>query len=286
MQPLYSDIINVINAQMPNFQPKIGIILGSGLGEIAESLDDAISISYKNIPHFFQSTVKGHQGKMVLGWMSGVPVVCMQGRIHVYEGAEPDSLKIFIRTMKLLGCEALIITNAAGSFREEVGPGSLCLVTDHINMQHRNPLIGPNDEEFGSRFFAMDNAYDSELRKLCLQTANNLNITLHEGVFLGVTGPCFETPAEIRAFKLLGADVTAMSMVPEVIIARHCSLKVVGISVVTNLAAGMGQTSITHEETLRYGKMGAANLSRLIQGFVKAIGNNYAILSSHTNAST
>jgi xanthosine phosphorylase len=280
MQQKYHDILTEINSRIPSFKPKIGMILGSGLGAIADSLENAVSISYQDIPHFFKSTVQGHQGRMVLGWMSGVPVVCMQGRIHVYEGADPESFKIFIRTLKLLGCESLIITNAAGSFREEVGPGSLCLVTDHINMQHRVPLIGPNDDEFGSRFFAMDNAYDIEWRKLFLQTADKLGITLHQGVFLGVTGPCFETPAEIRAFRLLGADLTAMSMVPEVIIARHCAMKVAGISVVTNLASGMTNTSVSHEETLHYGKIGAENLSRLIQGFVKEIGNNHAIDSS------
>lgn len=278
MQP-YDDILNYIKLQKPDFTPALGLVLGSGLGPVADAIENAVRIPYANIPGFPQSTVQGHQGQMVLGDISGVPVVCMQGRIHVYEGAEPQAFKIFIRALKLLGCKALILTNAVGSLREEVGPGQICLITDHINMQHRVPLIGPNEDEFGERFFAMDKAYDPALRERCLITAKKLDIPLHQGVFLGVTGPSFETPAEIRAFRILGADITSMSMIPEVIVARHCSLKVLGLSVVTNLAAGMTDTSISHEETLHYGKIGAANLSKLIQGFIKDLASHDPQLS-------
>ena len=271
MKDYYSVMTEFISQQKPGFRPKIGLILGSGLGSIADDIENKIIIYYSDIPHFPQSTVKGHKGQLVLGALANVPVVCMQGRIHGYEGATAQALKIFIRILKILGCESLIITNAAGSLKKETGPGELSLITDHINMQHRVPLMGPNDEEFGGRFFAMNEAYDAALRKRFITVAQTSHLTLHQGVYIGVTGPCFETPAEIRAFRLLGADLIGMSTVPEVIIARHCGLRVAAISAITNYAAGMTSEDITHEETLHFGKKSAHNLSLLIKNFLASI---------------
>lgn len=267
----YKKIIDFIQHQKPDFTPKVGLVLGSGLGSLADDIQSPTAISYSDIPGFPQSTVHGHKGRMILGMLGGVPVVCMQGRIHGYEGANSSTFKIFIRTLKLLGTEILIPTNASGSLREDIVAGELSLISDHINFQHHVPLIGPNDDMFGPRFFAMTNAYDSKLRELFREVALKLQIRLPEGVYAGVMGPCFETPAEIRAFRILGADLVGMSTVPEVIIARHCGLRVAAIASVTNLAAGLDNNIITHDETLHYGQICAKNLSRLIKGVLESL---------------
>jgi xanthosine phosphorylase len=256
-----------IRSKCDNFQPKIGLILGSGLGMLAELIKDPTTIYYGDLPGFPISTVAGHAGQMVLGYLEGVPVVCLQGRAHWYEGIESEQVKTLVRTIKLLGCESVILTNAAGSLRMDVGPGRLMLITDHINMQGKNPLIGPNDEEFGPRFFAMDDAYNQVLRKGLLEVAEQNQIKLAQGVYISVLGPCFETPAEIRSFRTLGADAVGMSTVSEVIAARHCGLKVAAISAVTNYAAGMSDEAITHEGTLHYGKLAAKDMSKLLVKF-------------------
>lgn len=268
------NIIHYIKNKKPQFTPKICLILGSGLGALADEIKDATKIPYGNIPDFPQSTVAGHKGQMVLGTLSDMPVVCMQGRIHGYEGADSEDFNLFIRTLKLLGCEILLITNAAGSLNAEIGPGEISLITDHINVGHRVPLMGPNDEKFGQRFFAMTNAYDEKLRERFKLVAQKINIKLHEGVYIGVTGPCFETPAEIRAYKLWGGDLTGMSTVPEVISARHCGLRVAAVSAVTNLAAGMSKTEITHEDTLHYGQLTAEKMSTLIKEVIGSLKND------------
>lgn len=260
-----------IRTQSNNFQPKIGLILGSGLGSLAELVKDPVVISYGDLPGFPISTVAGHAGQMVLGYLEGVPVVCLQGRAHWYEGVESKKVKTLVRTIKLLGADSLVLTNAAGSLCMDVGPGRLMLITDHINLQGKNPLIGPNDEEFGPRFFAMDDAYDPGLRKLLQQVAADNAIPLAKGVYIAVLGPCFETPAEIRSFKTLGADAVGMSTVPEVIVARHCGLKVAAISAITNYAAGMSDEEITHEGTLHYGKLAAKDMSRLLIKFFASV---------------
>jgi xanthosine phosphorylase len=259
---------DIIRARKPGFEPRVAMILGSGLGVLAEQMTDAVSISYNDLPGFPISTVHGHAGELVLGTLAGVPVVCMKGRGHFYEGYGPGVMTSAVRTMKLLGCEMLFVTNAAGSLRPEVDAGSLVALTDHINLLPGTPMVGPNDDRFGPRFFSMANAYDAEIRTLVKDTAAAKGITLHEGVYLACPGPNFETAAEIRAFRTMGADVVGMSVVPEVVAARHCGLKVAGVSVITNLAEGLTPFPLSHEQTLKYAAIGAKDLVTLIQSFI------------------
>jgi xanthosine phosphorylase len=226
-------------------------------------MTDAVTIGYDELPGFPISTVHGHAGELVIGTLSGVSVVCMKGRGHVYEGYGLGVMTSAVRTMKLLGCEMLFVTNAAGSLRPEVDAGSLVALTDHINFLPGTPMMGPNDERFGPRFFSMANAYDAELRKLLHSS---------DGVYIAYAGPNFETPAEIRAFKTLGADVVGMSVVPEVVSARHCGLKVVGVSAITNLAEGLSPFPLSHEQTLKYAAVAAKSLVELILGFLANVG--------------
>lgn len=262
------EAVDIIRARKPGFQPRVAMILGSGLGVLAEQMLDAVAIGYDELPGFPVSTVHGHAGELVLGTLAGVPVACMKGRGHFYEGYGPSVMTSAVRTMKLLGCEMLFVTNAAGSLRAEVDAGSLVALTDHINFLPGTPMVGPNDERFGPRFFSMANAYDAEIRKQVLDTAAAKGITLHEGVYLACPGPNFETAAEIRAFRTLGADVVGMSVVPEVVAARHCGLKVAGVSVITNLAEGLTPFPLSHEQTLKYAAIGAKDLVALIQAFI------------------
>jgi xanthosine phosphorylase len=262
----------IIRSRMPaNFAPRAALILGSGLGVLAEQMTDAVTIGFDELPGFPISTVHGHAGAMVLGTLAGMPVVCLKGRGHFYEGYGLGVMTSAVRTLKLLGVDFLFVTNAAGSLRTEVDAGSLVALTDHINFLPGTPMIGPNDERFGPRFFSMANAYDAELRDLLKSTAADKGITLHEGVYIAYSGPNFETPAEIRAFKTLGADVVGMSVVPEVVPARHCGLKVVGVSVVTNLAEGLSPFPLSHEQTLKYAAIGAESLIKLILGFLENV---------------
>ena len=262
---------DVIRARKPGFEPRVAMILGSGLGVLAEQMTDAVSISYADLPGFPISTVHGHAGELVLGTLAGVPVVCMKGRGHFYEGYGAQVMTSAVRTFKLLGCEMLLVTNAAGSLRAEVDAGSVVVLTDHINLLPGSPMAGPNDERFGPRFFSMANAYDADLRNLVKETALAKGITLAEGVYLAAPGPNFETAAEIRAFKTLGADVVGMSVVPEVISARHCGLKVVGVSAITNLAEGLTPFPLSHEQTLKYAAVAAKDLVALIHSFVERL---------------
>ena len=262
----------VIQARKPGFQPRVAMILGSGLGVLAEQMTDAVSISYADLPGFPISTVHGHAGELVLGNLAGVPVVCMKGRGHFYEGYGASVMTSAVRTFKLIGCEMLFVTNAAGSLRPEVDAGSVVVLNDHINLLPGSPMSGPNDDRFGPRFFSMANAYDAELRSMIKETAASKGITLNEGVYLACPGPNFETAAEIRAFKTLGADVVGMSVVPEVIAARHCGLKVAGVSAVTNLAEGLSPFPLSHEQTLKYAAIAAKDLVTLIHSFIERLG--------------
>jgi len=264
---------DVIRARKPDFAPRVAMILGSGLGVLAEQMTDVVSISYADLPGFPISTVHGHAGELVLGNLAGVPVVCMKGRGHFYEGYGAHVMTSAVRTFKLLGCEMLLVTNAAGSLRPEVDAGSVVVLTDHINLLPGSPMAGPNDDRFGPRFFSMANAYDADLRALVKETAAAKNITLAEGVYLAAPGPNFETAAEIRAFKTLGADVVGMSVVPEVISARHCGLKVVGVSAITNLAEGLSPFPLSHEQTLKYAAIAAKDLVALIHSFTERLGS-------------
>jgi purine-nucleoside phosphorylase len=247
--------------------PRLGIVLGSGLGAVADALDDAEVIPYTELEGFPAPSVHGHAGTLALGTLSGLPVACLQGRKHVYEGGDPGAMRGPVRALKAAGAEALFVTNAAGSLNAEVGPGSLMAISDHINMLAVNPLTGPNDDAIGPRFPSLRDAYDPELRATLHDVARGLGIALAEGVYLATAGPSFETPAEIRAFRTLGADAVGMSTVPEVILARHAGLKVVAVSAITNLAEGMGGEALSHEQTLRYANQAAGDLSRLIIGF-------------------
>lgn len=269
----------VIQDKTQGFTPKVAYILGSGLGNFAEQvrgLDGDNSrpfvIPYAEVPGFLTCSVPGHQGQLYLGLLQGVPVVCLQGRTHLYEGASLQVLRVSIKALKLLGCETLIVTNAAGSLREDIQPGQLMCVSDHINFTFHSPLVGELDcQEFGSRFVSLENAYDAHLRQDVQRVANELKIALKEGVYMGLLGPNFETPAEIRAFRMLGADAVGMSTVPEVIIARYCQMKVMVLSVITNMAAGFSTETLSHEQTIRVAGEAAEQLSRLLSGFTDKI---------------
>ena len=257
--------IDVVQAAAPQFQPRVGLILGSGLGAIADALEDTVVLSYADLPGFPRPSVEGHAGRLVLGRLAGVPVACLQGRVHLYEGMPAAAVNVLVRTLKALGCELLVLTNVAGSLRPEIGAGALVLISDHINLLGQSPLTGPNDAAIGPRFPDLSEVYDRSLRDQLTRIAKGLRVPLHSGVYVAVLGPNFETPAEIRAFRTLGADLVGMSTVPEAISARHAGLKVVALSVVSNLAAGLDATPITHEETLAHAAGAAARLSALLK---------------------
>ena len=227
-----------IKEKLNGRKPEIAITLGSGLGDLAEQLTDAVQIPYGDIPHFPVSTVAGHKGQFVVGKLEGREVLCMQGRFHYYEGYDLKQVTLPVRVMKLLGIGTLIVTNAAGGINTGFRPGNLMLIEDHLNLTGENPLIGENLEAFGERFFDMTVAYDREYRTLAENLAAELDIPLQKGVYAWLTGPNYETPAEIRYLRTIGADAVGMSTVPEVLVARHCGLRVCGISCITNLAAG------------------------------------------------
>jgi len=265
------ETMTVIRKYAPNFIPKIGMILGSGLGSIADQLTNPITVPYQAIPGIQSGSVQGHASLLVMGYIQDVPVVCMKGRLHLYEGAKYTAIQTFVRLIKQLGASTLIVTGAAGSLQPEVGAGEVMVLTDHINFHPGNPLVGANDESIGPRFFGMENAYDEDLREEMHAVAKKLNIPLHDGVYISVLGPSFETPAEIRAFRQWGADAVGMSVVPEVILARHCGLRVLGLAAITNLAAGLSKEKITHEGTLHFGELASRKLTKLIPEFVKEL---------------
>ena len=248
--------------------PEIAITLGSGLGDLADQLVDAINIPYGEIPHFPVSTVAGHKGQFVVGKLGGREVLCMQGRFHYYEGYDLKQVTLPVRVMKLLGIGTLIVTNAAGGINTGFRPGNLMLIEDHLNLTGENPLIGENPSEFGERFFDMTVAYDREYRTLAEQLAAEMNIPLQKGVYAWLTGPNYETPAEIRYLRTIGADAVGMSTVPEVLVARHSGLRVCGISCITNLAAGMGEGLLSHEEVKETADRVKVDFMRLVTALV------------------
>jgi xanthosine phosphorylase len=266
------DAAAAIKARAPGLAPRVGIVLGSGLGAVADGVTGGTSIDYRDIPGFPLPSVEGHAGRLKLGLLNGMPVACLQGRVHAYEGMSGQGIRLFVRAVKLIGCETLVLTNAAGSLRKEVGAGSLMMISDHINLQPFNPLAGPNDEEFGPRFPAMEDAYDPGLRDRLRAAAAAAGIILHEGVYLACLGPNFETPAEIRAYRQLGADAVGMSTVPEAIVARHCGLRVAAISAITNLAAGLGDAALSHGQTLEEAAKAGALLAQLLNEFLGRLG--------------
>lgn len=249
--------------------PRLGLVLGSGLGGLADAVQDATAIPYAELPGFPVGSVAGHAGRLVLGTLAGTPVVVLQGRAHLYEGIGASDLAVPVRTVRALGAETLVLTNAAGSLNPQAGPGSLMALTDHINLMGANPLTGANDEAIGPRFVGLGDAYDLDLRAALRAAAGAEGVALSEGVYLAVAGPSFETPAEIRAFKLLGADAVGMSTVPEVIVARHCGLRVAAVSAITNLAEGLGDEVLSHEHTLASAAVAAKDLQRVLIRFVE-----------------
>ena len=260
-----------IQSRLGKHKPETALILGSGLGELANLISDPTIIKYSDITDFPQSSVSGHIGQFVIGKLFNKDVICMQGRIHLYEGHTPQSICQIIKTFKLLGIKTLIVTNAAGSLKSDMPAGSLMLITDHINLSFNNPLIGPSDECFGPRFPDMSDAYSKELQLLAAQSAKELNLPLHQGVYLMVSGPNFETAAEIRAFQALGADAVGMSTVPEVISASYCGIKTIGFSVITNLGTGLQKNIQSHDETLSEAAKASQNLNHLLQHLLQRI---------------
>lgn len=263
-----ADVVRRAAGERP--APRLALVLGSGLGGLADAVTDAVAIPYGELPGFPVGAVPGHAGRLVLGTLAGVEVVVLQGRAHLYEGVRAADLAVPVRTVAGLGAEAIVLTNAAGSINPDNKPGSLMAVSDHINLMGVNPLTGVNDERIGPRFVGLGDAYDPELRARLRAAAGAEGIALAEGVYLAVAGPSFETPAEIRAFKVLGADAVGMSTVPEVIVARHAGLRVAAVSALTNLAEGLGDEVLTHEHTLASAALAAADLQRLLTRFVTA----------------
>ena len=256
-----SEAAAFLKAGLGSLTPKICIVLGSGLGAVADAVADPILIPYAEIPHFPQSTVAGHSGRIVAGLLGEVPVVVMQGRVHFYEGYTPHQVTFPMRVLGALGLQAVVLTNAAGGIAEGYRIGQLVALSDHINHMGFNPVAGPNEPRFGFkpgsglRFFDMTEAYSKRLRSLAHEAAAAEGFPLDEGVYLAVSGPSFETPAEIRAFRTLGATLVGMSTVPETIVARHMGIEVLGISCVTNLASGLGATPLSHEEVFAAGRL-------------------------------
>ena len=257
--------------EQTNTNPDVAVILGSGLTNFFEPQNIIKEISYTDLPDFPQPTVKGHAGKLVLGEIGQRKVVCMYGRSHIYEGHEPHSLAKPIRVLKDIGCKLLIVTNAAGSLDETMPAGSLMAISDHINWSGFNPLIGKNDEKYGPRFHDMSDGYHKFYRDQLLNTAKKLNQKIYEGIYCMYSGPNFETPAEINALRVIGGNAVGMSTVPEVIVANHCSLPVIAISVITNLAAGMNKTKLSHQETLENASLAEKNILQLIKNYINEV---------------
>lgn len=255
----------IIRSKAPDRQPKVGIILGSGLGPFAERVENQTVISYDDLPGFPDAGVQGHAGQLVLGTVHGTEVAILQGRAHYYEKGEADVMRTPIQVLKELGCETLLLTNAAGSLVPEAQPGSVILLTDHINFTGVSPLFGETES---SRFVDMVNAYDPNLCGQFRNAANSKDIKLHEGIYIWFCGPSFETPAEIKAAKTLGADVVGMSTVPEVILARFYGLKVAAVSIITNMAAGMSDVALSHDQTMENANQAANDLQALLGEFL------------------
>lgn len=254
-----------------DINPAVGLILGSGLGDMANRIENKIIIRYEDIPHFPKSTVQGHAGQFVFGEYQGKAVVMMQGRFHYYEGNAMESIAMPVYVMKLLGVENLIVTNAAGGVNTSFKPSDLMVITDHINFSGSNPLFGENFEEIGPRFPDMSEAYNKKLMEVAFKCAAEEAISLQKGVYMMFTGPTYETPAEIRMARVLGADAVGMSTVPEVIAANHCGIKVLGISCITNMAAGILEQPLSHKEVIETSNQVKESFTGLVSKIIKNI---------------
>ncbi|MGX8698672.1 MAG: purine-nucleoside phosphorylase [bacterium] len=262
----YREAADYLLARAP-FAPELGLILGSGLGHFAAELKNPVRVPYGEIPHFLRSTVPGHAGEMVFGEVAGRRVVCMAGRFHYYEGYSFEELALPVRVLKLLGIRALLLTNAAGAVNTEFNPGDIMVIRDHIKLMGASPLRGPNLDEFGPRFFDMGSTYTPALRKLALSCAPARGLTVREGTYFYMPGPQFETPAEIRAIRLLGGDAVGMSTVTEALTAAHCALPLLALSVMTNMAAGVLAEPLSHQEVLDT----AARIEQPFTAYVKTL---------------
>ena len=252
--------------------PRVGLVLGSGLGAFGDTLDDLVKVPFHDLPHLPQSKVVGHSGNLCFGNVGGVPVVCMQGRVHLYEGHPVESVVHGARTMAKLGVRAVLVTNAAGGIEASWTPGDLMLISDHLNLTGQNPLVGPNDDTLGPRFPDMTTAYDPELRAIAHKVAKDAGFSLREGVYAGLLGPTYETPAEIRMLRTVGAHAVGMSTVLETIALRHMGVKVGALSCITNLAAGISKTELNHAEVEEIAKAARERLMTLLRGWIAGAG--------------
>ena len=265
--PLYdraSEAARYVLAKAKTRVPRVAVVLGSGLGGVSEAIQEAVEIPYSEIPHFVTSTVQGHDGKLIIGSCAGVDVVLMKGRVHFYEGYSMEEVTLPVRVFSLMGIRSLILTNAAGGAAPHLSTGSLMAITDHINLMGENPLRGPNDDRFGQRFPDMSGVYTPAYLEAAHEIAREIGVVLLEGVYMGLRGPTYETPAEIRMMRKLGADAVGMSTVPEATVARHCGIKVLAISCITNVAAGLTSGEINHDEVITVGERAGKQLSELI----------------------
>jgi purine-nucleoside phosphorylase len=267
LSDLYSraeEAARTIRGRAPT-EPQIAIVLGSGLGGFADEFEDSVALPYRDIPGFVSSTAQGHVGSLVIGKVEGVPVVAMQGRVHYYEGYSLEEVTFPIRTFKLLGIKTLILTNAAGGIDVQLSQGALMVISDHLNLMGVNVLRGPNDERFGPRFPDMSEVYSRDLQELATEEARALGITVRRGIYAALQGPSYETPAEIHMLRAFGADAVGMSTVPEAIVARHMGMKVLGISCITNMAAGISESPINHEEVMETGQKVRESFTHLLR---------------------
>jgi purine-nucleoside phosphorylase len=260
----------IIRARI-NVEPRIAVVLGSGLGGFADDFDDAVGIAYEDVPGFMRSTAQGHAGRLVVGKVDGVPLLAMQGRVHYYEGYSLEEVTFPIRTFKLLGIKTLVLTNAAGGINVQLTQGALMVISDHLNLMGDNPLRGANDERFGPRFPDMSAVYAPELQELVVEEAKAIGVEVRRGIYGALSGPSYETPAEIHLLRNLGADAVGMSTVPEAIVARHMGMDVLGISCITNMAAGISDEPINHEEVMATGDRVRETFTELLRRVVGRI---------------
>ena len=269
--PLYeraTEAARFITSKAPGRIPRVAIVLGSGLGGVADAIDDAVEVPYGEIPFFVRSTVDGHAGALIIGALGGVDVVVMKGRFHYYEGYTMEEVTFPERVFAVLGIKTIVLTNAAGGTERHISPGSLMVIIDHINMMGDNPLRGANDPRFGPRFPDMTHIYAPEYIGIAHEVARSMGLKLTEGVYVGLRGPSYETPAEVKLFDKFGGDALGMSTVPEAIVARHCGIKVLAISCITNVAAGLTRNEINHEDVMEVGARAGRQLATLILGIV------------------
>jgi purine-nucleoside phosphorylase len=258
-------------------EPRIAVVLGSGLGGFADDFEEAVGIPYEEIPGFVRSTAQGHAGRLVIGKIDSVPVVAMQGRVHYYEGYSLEEVTFAVRTFGLLGVKTLVLTNAAGGINVQLTQGALMVISDHVNLMGVNPLRGPNDERFGPRFLDMSAVYSPELQRIVVDEAKAIGVEVRRGIYGALSGPSYETPAEIHLLRNLGADAVGMSTVPEAIVARHMGLEVLGISCITNMAAGISDEPINHEEVMATGDRVRETFAELLRRVISAINSKVVL---------